>query len=405
MFSAERKLSRLGNLGLTWVLAFLLGDGLIAQTRVTIQVNGDSVPVVAMDGNVPMVQVGQQRFRVTEGSLKVEDTFAFTDGAIDVLSRNAIMGQDYGSTMGSFFFHFRADVIAERDFEDCFILFVISPEEGGETQVIHEIADIDSVGVEKVALTIPINPGFGGGSFGYKLFSKGEEIRLREPDDPIFISEVGKDSDASSPGSNPVARSRGAGVESTEPARILDGRLLEFPRQLEGTIKGGYATAVFTLDEIGRVIELIDLRVDHPAFAPEVMNCILGSRFAAGLYQGKPIVTTVEQSFFFNEFAPFAEALRTVPYPKLGDRNARAIYVTPPRFAVDQRIETHVEVLVNTLGQVVEIYSEPGTEYPVKEAVKDAVLDWQFVPAIVDGYPAAQRIKLPFVFKDQGIVE
>ncbi|MBC2605059.1 energy transducer TonB family protein [Pelagicoccus albus] len=392
---------RINWLGLGIALLVLLAtrSGAWGQSRLVITANGETHTVVSMDGNVPMIQTSAGPQRVEAGELKFEDAERFTDGALDVLKRDAVLGQDYGSASGLFFFQFRALVQAERDFEDCFIVFVIAPADGDPTYVVHEIRDIDSRGTQQIAMTLPVNPGFGGGTFGYKIFSRGEEVFRREPEDPVMLTEIGQrdapSSERAESRAAPVERNRGVG----EPVEVVDEELLDYPKSLLGTGNGGYATAVFSLDEKGRVFELLDLKVDHPAYAPEVMKSVLGTIYRPGLFRGKPIVATVRRSYFFNEFAPFSEALETIPYPRIEDRDAMVVYAPVPAAVSSKKRKVVLEVRVDELGRVDQVRLAKDDDSPEATVAKEAVTNWQFLPAIVDGYPAVQMLQLPISFE------
>ncbi|MBK1875545.1 hypothetical protein [Pelagicoccus mobilis] len=379
------------------VVAALAGSGsLWGQAQVLVEYDGEMLPVVSMDGATPEVIVNRQRVKVSDGRLRVESAAAFTDGAIEVLSRRALMGQDYGSAIGGFFFRFEAMVEAERDFEDCFVLFVVSPEKGDPSYIIREIPDINKTGSERIAVTLPVNPGFGGGKFAYRVFSKGEEILRREADDPISVAKMGETSGGAQPMASGFRRSRPAADAAVgEPAKVVKERLLSFPEELLGRVSGGYATAVYSIDERGKVMELLDLKLDNAAFAPEILKTLLGTKYKAGRYDGKPLVTTVKQSFFFNEFAPFAEAMEMVPYPKIADRDAVSLYAPVPEIAVEGVSEVKLEVVVNELGLVKQSGVLEAADESVGQAVNQKAKSWVFLPAVVDGYPAEQRLEVP----------
>lgn len=365
------------------------------QTRVLVEFDGQELPVFSMDGSTPEVLVNNRPVKVENGRLRIEPAPAFTDGAIEVLSRNALMGQDYGSAHGGFFFRFVATLEAERDFEDCFVLFVISPQHGEPSYIVREIPDINKTGSERIAVTFPVNPGFGGGSFAYKVFSRGEEIMRREADEPISVAKVG-DSPESGGAVSTFRRTRSsADAAPSEPAEVVKERLLDFPEELLGKLTGGYATAIYSIDEQGKVIEVLDLKLDHSAFAPEILKTLLGSRYKPGRYDGKPLVTTVKQSYFFNEFAPFAEAMEMIPYPEIQDRDALAVHTPTPELPVDQSATLSLELVINELGLVTQSRVLEATNAAVAEAVLAKAQGWVFLPAIVDGYPAEQRLEIP----------
>ncbi|EDY84963.1 TonB family C-terminal domain protein [Verrucomicrobiia bacterium DG1235] len=387
----------------TRTTVFLFCSGLfvavaLSQTQVLVSYEDEMLPVVSMDGSAPVVQIGGERISVTEGSVRVVEANRFTDGAVEVVRRDAVMGQDYGSPFGGFFFRFEAMVQAERDFEDCYILFVISPESGEVSYVMREIPDINTRGMERIAVTLPVNPGFGGGTFGYKLFSRGEEIRRYEPDEPIELREVGSGSESDRPRSSSSNRSANRSSGQGEPARILKARLLDFPEELIGKASGGYASAVFSIGVDGRVLELLDLQADFEAFAPEVWKTVVETRYEPGRFNGEALVTTVRQTFFFNEFAPFSEEMVMLPYPSLDDRDASAIFAPLPKLKLAKSAKARIEVVVDVLGRVKESRVLKGLDSGAGEAVLEEVERWIFLPAIVNGFPAEQRLEIPISF-------
>lgn len=378
------------------VTGLCLGVHAEAQVRVLIEYDGELLPVFSMDGSTPEVLVNNRPVKVANGRLRVEPAAAFTDGAIDILSRNAIMGQDYGSSLGGFFFRFEAMIEAERDFEDCFVLFVIAPEAGDPTYIVREIPDINKTGSERIAITLPVNPGFGGGTFAYRVFSRGEEIERRDGNEPLSVAKVGEPNEEVPSVQGAVRNRVGSEASLGEPASVIKERLLDFPEELLGKVTGGYATAVYSIDEQGRVIELLELTLDHAAFAPEVLRTLRGSTYRPGRYDGEALVTTVRQSFFFNEFASFSEALEMIPYPKIKDRRARAVYAPLPALERAAGGEVRLEMRVNELGLVT---SSHARDTSVDEAIVALVLekskDWVFLPAIAGGYPVEQTVEVP----------
>lgn len=376
-----------------WLASFAF-----AQSQVLVSYEDEMVPVVAMRGEIPVVEIGGERVPVLDARLRVDAANRFTDGAIDIVERNALMGQDYGSPFGGFFFRFSATVRAERDFEDCFVLFVIVPEKGEETYLIREIPDINTKGMERILVTVPVNPGFGGGSFGYRVFSRGEEIRRYEPDDPIRVENMGSAGSSAESVTHRVKSSEAPG----RPAKVSKARLLDFPESLMGKMSGGYASAVFSIDRNGVVIELIDVAADHVDFVPEIWKTVVESQYEPGYFEGRPLVTTVKQNFFFNEFAPFSEALEMLPYPELADRDATAIYAPIPNVRVSEVATVRIELLVDTLGRVRNSRIVEGGDTAAANLLRSAVRKWIFLPAIVDGYPAEQSVTIPVAFDIKG---
>lgn len=383
-----------------WLFGAILGSlefapPLFSQAQVLVSYEDEMLPVVAMNGPTPVVEVQGERMMVPNARVRVEPSNGFTDGAIEVIDRNAIMGQDYGSPLGGFFFRFVATVRAERDFEDCFILFIISPEKGEDTYLLREIADINTRGTERITITLPVNPGFGGGSFAYRIFSKGQEIRRYDPDEPMLMNDTTNGSTAPAR-SAPRRRPPSEGV--VEPAKVLKGRLLDFPKSLVGKIGGGYASAIYTIDQEGRVIEILDFAADHVDFIPEVWQTVVETRYEAGLFNGEPLVTTVRQKFFFNEFAPFSEALEMIPYPEIDDRAASPVFAPLPDVQVSQSTVVRMELLVDTLGRVRNARVIDGSDEEVERLSLEAVEKWILLPAISEGYPVEQTVEVPIAF-------
>ncbi len=372
----------------------LFGAMGFSQSQVLVSYEDQMLPVVAMKGEIPVVDINGERVPIVDARLRVEAANRFTDGAIDIVERNALMGQDYGSPFGGFFFRFAATVRAERDFEDCFVLFVIAPEKGEETYLIREIPDINTKGTERIVVTVPVNPGFGGGSFGYRVFSRGEEIRRFEPDDPIMVEDMGRAPASGGPVTGRVKRNSGPG----EPAKVVKARLLDFPETLIGKMPGGYASAIFSIGQDGQVIELIDVAADHVDFVPEVWKTVVDTSYEPGFFDGEPLVTTVKQNFFFNEFAPFSEALEMLPYPEMKDRDAAAIYAPIPDVKVSDSVTVRIELMVDTLGRVRNSRIVEGGDTAAANISRLAVEKWIFLPAIVDGYPAEQSVTIPIAF-------
>ncbi|WP_309026798.1 energy transducer TonB family protein [Pelagicoccus enzymogenes] len=372
---------------------------LFSQAQVLVSYEDEMLPVVAMSGSTPVVEVQGERMLVPDARVRVENAEAFTDGAIEVLERDAMMGQDYGSPVGGFYFRFVATVRAERDFEDCYVLFVIKPEQGEPSFMLREIPDINTKGTERILITLPANPGFGGGAFAYHIFSRGQEVRRYEPDDPIVVDGMNGGG-----GNAGLGRSRASASEAgeVEPAEVVKPRLLDFPRSLQGKVGGGYATAIYSIGRNGEVVEFLDFAADHVEFLPEVWKTVVESKYRAGTFKGEPLVTTVRQNFFFNEFAPFSEALEVIPYPDMQDRNATPLYAPLPQVKVASSTVLKLELLVDKLGRVRSSRVVEGENSPAAAESRKAVEKWIFRPAVVGGYPADQTVTVPIAFDIKG---
>ncbi len=378
------------------------------QSRPLLEYDGDMWPVVAMDGTYPIIDLGNERRRVYEGRVALADAPGYTDGGIEILAKDASMGPDYGSNYGAYFFRFYADLRADRDFEHCFVLFAITPEQGDATYVMRQIPDIAADGPQRILITIPVNPGFGGGQFFYLIFSQGEEIKLTDRDAPAEIrrSRDGAEEEASTSGDLSAERAARSGggyparmpITST-PAKVIDAVMPNFPSSLQGVAQGGYAEAVYSIGQDGRVVEILEMRSDRIEFVPEMVRAITESRYQPGTHEGKPLVTTVRQRFFFNEFASFPEAMEMVPYPAIEDRPPQPVYAPLPKQSPAAAGIVRVEILVDTLGrpQDLRIVSAPSDE--LADATLESAAKWLFLPAIKDSYPVAQLVQVPVNFK------
>ena len=387
------------------VLGASLGGVSWGQTQPMVEIDGELWPVVAMEGASPVVDLGTERRKISEGRVSIGPAAAFTDGALEVLAKDAAMGQDYGSSVGAHFFRFVADVRAERDFEDCFILFAITPEQGDASYVMREIADLPAHETHRILVTMPVNPGFGGGKFFYLVFSQGEEIQLIDRQE---LSSIRREEEPPAPAEErvgareagetaPVSRSRGD--LRARPAKAITAVMPDFPKSLVGVVQGGYAEAIFSIGENGRAMELLDVSADRIEFLPEMMRAVVGSRYRPGTLDGKAVVATVRQKFFFNEFATFPEEMESIAYPKLDDRAATAIYAPLPRNATGAKGEVRIEILVDTLGRPQEprVLSAPSEE--MGAATLEAARRWLFLPGVKDGFPQAQLVVVPVAFK------
>lgn len=388
------RLLRSGSLGMFLIL--LLADAW-GQTQVLVQYDGELRTVVALDGSYPLVVDHGQRVAVTEGSVKVLPAESYTDGAVEVLQQDAIMGQDYGSGQGGFFFRFDAMVRAERDFEDCFVLFVITPEMGDATYVLREVPDINVIGQERILVTLPVNPGFGGGKFGYKLFSRGEEIRVESNGALVSIRDNSREGRAAPATSiaEPIEREERDAEGFGEPAKAVKARLLDFPKSLLGKVSGGYAEAVYSVDTKGKVFEVLELSGDYPELLPEAWKTITQSVYQPGHYNGKALVTTIRQRFFFNEFAPFAEEMVMIPYPThYRDRDPIAMFAPGGSLSGSEGGTVAVEGTVNRLGKLTDISVSDPVSQEKADAALEAAKRWLFLPAMSKGYAVERRMRV-----------
>lgn len=368
-----------------------------AQSQVFVSYEDEMLPVVAMDGATPLISLNGQLVAVVNANVRVEPAPEYLDGSLEVLERNATIGRDFGSHLPSYYFRFDAKVQAERDFVDCFALFIVRYAQGEEAYYIREIRDINATGTEKIVVTLPIDAAFGEGAFSYRVFSGGREIRRYETEEQIVVKDAGGISgpgiDAS--GSAPAG---GAGVGEIEPAKAIKARLLDFPKSLAGKVSGGYAMAVFSIGEEGSAVELLELRAEELEFVPEVWKTIFETRYRPGTFNGKPMLTRVRQNFFFNEFAPFAEGLEILPHSDLEPRQARPIYAPEPSLNLEEDIVLKFQVLVDKLGRVAFVAAVDSVDAEVAEAALETIRDWIFLPTISEGRVTEQRFVIPIRF-------
>lgn len=388
-----------------FVVAGLSGE-LAAQSRVFVEHELGTLPVISMDGNNPVVEIQGRRKRVDDGRVSMEPASAFTDGAIEILKKDAMMGQDYGSDYGGLFFRFDAQVRAERDFEDCFILFAIAPSQGKETYMLREIPDINAVGNDRILITIPVSPSLGGGTFGFKLYSKGEEIELLDNNELVSIREI-LNTSSSGHSTGPLA-TREQERESygtipaelpSDPPEVTKSYLPNFPQSLVGVMDGGYVEVLFTIGENGRALEILNMRGEHPDLLPEAQKTVIESHYRPGIYGGKAIAATVQQRIFFNEFASFPEELEVVSYPSYRDRIPVKIYSPLPQSSTGEIGEIEIEVLVDRLGRPVSSEINSSSSEALSADIQEAVSNWIFLPAIQDGYPVESTITLPISYR------
>jgi len=202
----------------------------------------------------------------------------------------------------------------------------------------------------------------------------------------------------------PVARPQPRTFDDSQaaiPARIVKTKMPDFPVELVGKNVAGMARLVFTIGPDGQVREIIQMQADHTAFLPEARKSILQSRYQPAYYEGQPLLTTVAQTFTFNEFVSFAEGIEMLRYPNLEDRSPLLVYGTKPAI-LDKASESgesvsfQLELTVDALGRPREIEVTDSNDEVVANAVAEAVADWVYLPGIKDGEPVAMRIEVPF---------
>ena len=407
-YNMQRTLARLGRVARRSWLAVACGamvGAAEAQTQVMIEYGGSLARVVAMDEQYPLIEGPGGRERVYDGRVSVVPVNYFTDGAIRVVSKDAAIGSEYGSAYGGQFFRFLANIEAERDFEDCFILFMITPDQGEPTYVMRELPDIGAEEVERLMVSVPVNPAYGGGTFGYKIFSDGEEIQIVDPEATAQIRNDPQTSSSASGRSvaGSVDRSSAGGRSHSRASmnaevEVVDAHLPVFPKGLVGDLQGGYAELVYTIDEKGKVIEVLDVRADHSGLIPEALQAVTQSRYSPATYRGRPQQSTVRQRLFFNEFASFPEQIVTVADPPLNDRPPIPVYYPMPQVKVQRESEVEVELTVDKLGRAhgTRVVSSPNDE--LADATAEKVQNWIFLPAVENGQAVETTLVLPVQF-------
>ena len=386
--------------GLLWLFTVSPRDAL-CQTQVFVSHEGERELVIGMDGEYPIIQGESGRERIFSTKMSMQRADRFTDGGIKIVNKDAVMGQDYGSVQGSFFFRFRIEVEADRDFEDCFILVAIAPEEGSETVLMREIKDIEAGGVDVIDIIVPVNPGFGGGGYGYHIYSQGEEIQV---DDPLAKAVVRQQQNA--PETNSESRPRPRPRDPPQrafPAKALKTSMPDFPQSLEGTNASGLAQVTFAIGESGQVVEILAMTADYSDFLVEARKSILESSYQPATYEGEPLFTTVTQVFTFNEFVSFSEELEMIPYPSLQNSEPRLLHsplVARLRRGEDFGAQGKVvlEAVIDKFGRIQQPRVVEAAPQLLVEATLESLPEWVFLPAIREGQAIERRIQIPVTF-------
>ena len=378
-------------LGCAWALGLGVAQG---QLRVTVERDGEELPVVAMDGEYPLVEVLGGRSRVSEGEVTLSGGGFLTDGGIRVLRKDAAIGQDYSSLNASYYFRFDAWVVADRDFEDCFILFAIMPNHGDESYVMREIGSLNGGVEDRIQILVPVNPSLGGGSFRYFIFSQGGQVPLDDPDEKAAtVSEEAGRSGAQDDAA--LARSyRGAVAPgaSRSPVKVVKSRLPDFPEALRGVVVGGVAEILYTVGEDGRVVEVLDVRADHPEFLPEMLESVLGSGYRPSVRDGRPVASTVQQVFSFNAFATFPEAIVEIAYPRMSDRDPLLAYAPVEQLEGGRKGDVKLEATITRLGRPERIEVLESLDDELATRAIEAARNWIFLPAVEGGVTSPRRI-------------
>ncbi len=369
----------------------------IGQTQVFVSHQDRPYLVVAMDGEYPIIDGEGGRERIFSTKMSMQRANRFTDGGIRVLQKDAVMGQDYGSNQGNFFFRFRVEIQADRDFEDCFILIAIAPEEGSETILMREVEDIEAGATDVVDIIVPVNPGFGGGGYGYHLYSQGEEIKVDDPLAKAVIRQQGLET--SNRGAPQKQERPREPPQLAFPARATKTVMPDFPLNLEGKNISGLAQVTFAIDSSGKVVEILGMAADHSAFLIEARESILASSYEPATYNNESLFTTVTQVFTFNEFVSFAEALEMIPYPNLPDSQPRLLHspIETLKASGIDFAESSVVLhgVIDPLGRIQQARIREANDQRVADMILDTASEWVFIPAIQDGRPVARRIQIP----------
>ena len=388
-------------LAILWLgtlLAAFSASSSIAQTMVVADVEGEQLQVIDMQGNMAVVIENGETSVIADGSFSMVQAPAFTDGAIHVKSKDAYMGQDYGSPQGDFFFRFVAEVKAERDFEDCFVLFAITPNEGSESIILQEISDINAGDSERVNITFPVSPGFGGGGYQYFFFSKGEPIEVIDPNAGSKIRSAGRQDGEAPPAPEPEQAERRR--EPLPPASVVEVTKTvypNYPEELEDTGVSGLAKVIFTIGVDGQVTEIVDMAADHSAFLGETLRSVMQSEYTPAYYENKPLLSSVYQEFSFNEFVVFPGKVQMIPYPKIEDRDPVLVY-SPGDEQKGLRGKCIVEVVVDRFGRATEFRVLESSSDELSNHLRDQSEHWLFLPAIHEGFPSERRVRIPINF-------
>ncbi len=362
-----------------------------AQSQVLVNQGEEMLRVIAMDRNDPLVVLDGELSRVFDGQMSVAPADYYTDGSVQVLSKDAAMGPNYATTEDSFIFQFTAQLSADRDFEDCFALFVIVPESGGETFVMREIGDIEVGEDNRVQLHMPVNPGFGGGQYRYLFFSKGEEIEVIDPERDNATLTV----------TSPAASAQGEGPPDARAPELRDYSGAEavraaveeefypsYPAELVGSGVSGLAELVFSIGTDGRATQIIEMAADNAAFLREAQKAVINTRYKPAIFGGVPIESMVSGLFVFGELAQFAEEIQIAEYSDIGDREPDLAYGFIPgieRFRKGKKSTFTIEVTVDPLGRAIASNIVKTTNKELAQTVLESIGDWVFLPAIEGG--------------------
>jgi len=356
-----------------------------AQNSVVANQGDRQLPVIDMKGDMAVVLENGEPTIIADGRFSVLPADRFTDGAIHIKAKDAYMGQDYGSARGGFFFRFVAEVEAERDFEDCFALFMINPEDGSESIILREIRDVSAGKVARIDISFP--------QYSYFFFSKGESIEVIDPHSQVGIRTAGPQNREEVASFSRRAVSEDALPEASA-VEVTKTVYPDYPEVLQGTGASGQAVVIFAIGVAGEVAGIVDMSADNGAFLGEARRAILESEYEPAYYDGKPLPSTAYQEFTFNELVVFPGKLQMVPYPEIEDRNPVLVHAADWEAAALQG-KLKVEVLVDRFGKVSEFRALESTSDEATAYLEEQSENWVFLPAIADGVPTERRLRFP----------
>ncbi|MDQ8179345.1 hypothetical protein [Pelagicoccus sp. SDUM812005] len=350
-----------------------------AQMEVLVQHGDDWLTVVSMDGETPLAFVASDLKPFPNGKLAVNSNGTYTDGGIILQDKQVGILKDTRYHYNTPVFVLKANAVIDRDFQHCFILLLIEPDSGIPTKIVQEIPDIEADKGDEFSITVPINPLFSGANYTYRLFSAGEEIRVR-------------DLSAAPSQASPRPQSSPTDTRKLEPPQVAQEHPLAFPAALQGVMEGGYAQATFLVAADGTIEHLIELKADHTELLPPALATLLKSRYHPATLDGTPIPLAARQRFFFNEFACFVEQLVPIPYPQFNDRNPTLIYA--PQRDPEQLSKTKTKVLlsVDKRGVTTHARCAPEAQAALPPETKAYLEACIFLPAIEDGVPVDKEV-------------
>ncbi|MCH6258541.1 energy transducer TonB [Puniceicoccaceae bacterium K14] len=388
------------------VATFVLAIEAVAQTHVLVKSKSGMHPVIGMSGEHLIVAVDGERTVIIKKNVVLVEAEGYTDGEIRVLQKKAGAGASFEGDQSRFNFRFRVSVDAERDFEDCFIVFVVEAKDGSTSREIVDLGNIRA-GKQMIDTGFEATENFGDSRYGYLIFSEGEEIFVDDPYRKKAVAQqkeekVKKATEEKTVASKKPKKTIKPKVQpyiDATPARVVKQVTPIYPEELLGSNISGVTKIVYTMDEEGEVFEILDIKADHPSFLYAARDAVLKSRYKPSVYEGQSLVTTLEQTFAFNEFVCFAEGAEIVPYPKVKDREPFAVY-GPNRHELAEKLERlggkkmTLDIIINELGQVVSVGASGLSNDVVSEEFDDAFANWVFLPSLERGVAYSSRVSL-----------